>query len=55
VAKPPPNGQMEVANTFPSHQSIFVGGRTIPMAIEGCSANSSGEKKKGTKRTNRGG
>jgi hypothetical protein len=54
VAKPPPNGQMEVANTFPSHQSIFVGGRTIPMAIEGCSANSSGEKKKRNKKNKEG-
>jgi hypothetical protein len=45
MAKPPPNGQMEVANTSLGHHSIFVGSRTIPMAIEGCSANSNGENK----------
>jgi hypothetical protein len=53
VAKPLPNGQMEVANTSVGHLSIFGGGRTIPMAIGGGSANSNGEKKK--KRTKRGG
>jgi hypothetical protein len=40
---------MEVANTSPGHLNIFVGGQTFPMAIEGCSANSNGEKNKNKK------
>jgi hypothetical protein len=37
---------MEVANTSLGHLSIFRGGQTIPMAIEGGSANSNSKKKK---------
>jgi hypothetical protein len=45
---------MEVANTSPSHLSIFGGGRTIPLTIEGGSANSNGEKKKKKKKNKEG-